>query len=159
MFCVGDKVVYPMHGAGIIDGIEEREIFGKRQMYYLMHLPLGELNVMIPTEGTSVSLREVSSAAEAERVLDALPDVEPEESQNWNKRYRDNMVKLKNGALAEVAEVVKSLLERDRERSLSTSERKMLVSARQILISEIVLATGESEERIEEKIESALTHI
>lgn len=156
MFHVGDKVVYPMHGAGVIDGIEEKEIFGKRQTYYLMHLPVGELSVMIPTETTGVALREISSADEAERVLEELSQVELCEDGNWNKRYRDNMSRLKNGALEDVAAVVKSLLERDRERSLSTSERKMLVSARQILVSEIVLATGESREQVETKIEESI---
>ena len=156
MFHVGDKVVYPMHGAGIIDGIEEKEIFGKKQSYYIMHLPLGELNVMIPTSATGVSLREVSSHDEAGRVLHELPTLESEEDINWNKRYRENMVKLKKGDLTEVASVVKSLLERDRQRSLSTSERKMLISAKQILVSEMVLAMGESRDVIEDKIESAV---
>ncbi len=157
MFAVGDKVVYPMHGAGIIEGIEEKEVLGTKQVYYIMKLPIGELSVMIPTCGTTeVGLRYVVDAVTANRVLQGMKDAEIPCASNWNKRYRENMLRLKNGDIVEVAAVVKSLMLRERERGLSTGERKMLVSARQILISEIVLASNKGRDDMEARLEEAV---
>ncbi len=157
MFKVDDKVVYPMHGAGVIDKIEEKEIMGTTKAYYIMHLPIGDLSVMIPTDSeTNAGLRPIVTKSRAEEVIKSLAG-EPEEcNQNWNKRYRENMLKLKSGDISEVAGVVKTLILRDRERGLSTGERKMLVSAKQIFISELVLSTGMIREEIEEKIENII---
>lgn len=157
MFQVGDKVVYPMHGAGVIEQIEEKEIFGKTQSYYIMHLPIGALNVMIPTDPEhDIGLRAIVSPQEAAGVLERLSALEIEENSNWNKRYRDNMLRLKSGELQEVARVVKSLLLRDSARSLSTSERKMLVSAKQILVSELALALDRTADAVEQQIDALL---
>ena len=157
MFQAGDKVVYPMHGAGIIDRIEDREILGRKQSYYIMHLPIGSMDVMIPTAPEhGGGLRAVVDAERARAVLQHLGEVEEDETSNWNKRYRDNMLRLKGGELEEVARVVKSLLTRESGRSLSTSERKMLVSARQILVSELVLALDLEKDAVETQIDEAL---
>ena len=113
---------------------------------------------MIPTEGSAeIGVRPVMDAAEADQILDALPDIEVDADPNWNRRYRENMLRLKSGDLMEVARVMKSLMLRDGERGLSTGERKMLHSAKQILISEIVMSEGSNYEDIERRIDLALT--
>ena len=141
MFNVGDKVVYPMHGAGIIEAIEEREILGERQQYYVMRLPMGEMKVMIPTRNVDgVGLRGIVDDADVAKVFEILRGEKTSMSPNWNRRYRANLEKIKSGDIFEVAEVVRNLMLRDREKGLSTGERKMLENARQILISELVLA-------------------
>lgn len=154
MYNIGDSVVYPMHGAGIIEGIEQKEILGKQQSYYIMRMPIGDMKVMIPlASAAQIGIRDVIDSAAAERVLSAFRTVETDVIQNWNKRFRDNMEKIKSGNILEVAAVVKSLMMRDRRKGLSTGERKMLSSAKQIMISEIVVATGTHHEDIENRLE------
>ncbi|GAW91140.1 CarD family transcriptional regulator [Calderihabitans maritimus] len=154
MFKVGDKVVYPMHGAGIIEAIEEKEVLGQKRKYYVMHIPIGDMKVMIPIDSVEeVGLRQVIDEAEIEEVLKILKDKKSNMSSNWNKRYRTNMEKIKSGNIFEVAEVVRNLILREQEKGLSTGERRMLENARQILISELVLARGEAEEKVESLLE------
>lgn len=141
MFQVGDKVVYPMHGAGVIEAIEEREVLGARRTYYVMRLPLGEMQVMIPTQvAEGAGLRQVVDADSLQRVFSRLREERAREQPAWNRRYRTHLEKMRSGDILEVAEVVRNLSERDREKGLSGGERKMLESARQILLSEIILA-------------------
>ncbi len=153
MYKIGDSVVYPMHGAGIIEDIEIKEVLGKEQSYYVVRMPIGDMKVMVPMDNAAgVGMRDVIDRAEAEKVLCAFRTVETDVIQNWNKRFRENMVRIKSGDIFEVAAVVKSLMLRDREKGLSTGERKMLSNAKQILISEIVVATGNSHEVIENRL-------
>lgn len=141
MYSIGDKIVYPMHGAGVIESIEEREILGQKQNYYVLKMPIGDMKVMIPTHNVrDIGIREVISNMEAEKVFSILESDISNVNSNWNKRYRENMTKIKSGNIYEVADVVKSLMLREREKGLSTGERKMLNSAKQILVSELVLA-------------------
>ena len=141
MFKIGDNVVYPMHGAGTIVAIEEKEILGNTQKYYVMRLSLGEMKVMIPLDNAHrVGLRQVIDREEVAEVYDILHKPCTTSSANWNRRYMVNLEKIKTGNVLEVAEVVKNLLHRDKEKGLSTGEKKMLDSAKQILISELVLA-------------------
>jgi CarD family transcriptional regulator len=141
MFNVGDKIVYPMHGAGVIESIEEREILGRKQNYYVMKMPVGDMKVMIPTLNVDdIGIREVIDGHEVDKVFEILHDRSINVTSNWNKRYRENMTKIKSGNIFEVADVVRTLMIRDREKGLSTGERKMLNSARQILVSELLLA-------------------
>lgn len=157
MFQVGDKIVHPMHGAGVIDGIVEQKINGVLRDYYMMKLPVGGMVVMIPTQNsTEIGVRAILQPDEAEQVLAELPTVEVDMTQNWNHRYRENMLRLKSGDLREVAWVVKGLMLRDGNRGLSTGERKMLHSAKQILLSELVLAQSISYEEAEERINTAM---
>ncbi len=143
MFNIGDRVVYPMHGAGVIEAIEEKEILGVRKKYYVMKLPVGEMKVMIPTDSIlRVGLREVIGKERIAEVFEVLRNHNGEMSSNWNRRYRDHLEKIKSGDILEVSEVVRNLTLRDREKGLSTGERKMLESARQILISELFLVQG-----------------
>lgn len=141
LFGIGDKVVYPMHGAGIIEAIEEQEILGELKKYYVMRIPVGDMKVMIPMDNVEhVGLREVVGLEVVDQVLNIISERETDMSKNWNQRYRANMDKIKSGDICEVAGVVRNLMFRDREKGLSTGERKMLDQAKQILISELALA-------------------
>ncbi len=157
VFNIGDKVVYPMHGAGVIEAIEEREVLGNKQKYYIMKLPIGEMQVMVPMENAEeVGLREIIDQEGVKKVIEILRGKKSKMSSNWNRRYRANMEKIRSGDIFEVAEVVRNLAIRDAEKGLSTGEKKMLDSAKQILISELVLAQDATEEEIEELIEECL---
>ena len=157
MFQVGDKIVHPMHGAGVVDSIVQKKVNGVVREYYILKLPVGGMLVMIPTANSEeIGVRPVCRREEADRVLAAIPDIEVDMTQNWNRRYRENMLRLKSGDLLEVARVVKGLMLRDTDRGLSTGERKMLHSAKQILISELVLSQDLSYETVEERINRAL---
>ena len=150
MFNVGDKIVYPMHGAGTIDSIEEKNILGENQFYYVIRMP-GEVKVMVPTDrAEQIGVRNVIGKEEAEKVISILGEDETEMSQNWNKRYRDNMEKMKSGSVYEVADVVRNLSFKQKEKGLSTGEKKMLSNAKQILVSELVLAEHASQDEVEE---------
>ncbi|MBS6215469.1 MAG: CarD family transcriptional regulator [Clostridiales bacterium] len=157
MFQVGDKIVHPMHGAGVIDSIVQKKVNGVLREYYILKLPLNGMLVMIPTHNSEeIGVRPIVVGEEADRVIAAIPGMDVEMDSNWNRRYRENMLRLKSGDLLEVARVVKGLVRRDGERGLSTGERKMLHSAKQILISEIVLSQDSSYEAVEARIDSAL---
>jgi CarD family transcriptional regulator len=158
MFSIGDRVVYPMHGAGIIEAIEEKEVLGEKQRYYIMKLPIGDMRVMIPMRSVAeVGLRNVIDQESVERVLEVLRGEQSKMSTNWNRRYRANMEKIKSGDIYEVAEVVRNLTLRDQEKGLSTGERKMLENSRQILISEIVLALNTNEEEVRALVNQVLS--
>jgi len=130
-----------MHGAGVIEAIEEQEVLGQRHRYYVMRLPITEMKVMVPCEHSrTTGLRQVMSDQAFQNVLEVLRTRKAQITKNWNHRYRANMEKMKSGNLLELADVVRSLSLRDREKGLSGGERKMLDNARQILLSEIVLA-------------------
>jgi len=152
MFNVGDKIVYPMHGAGTIDAIEEKDILGEKQSYYIIKMP-GEVKVMVPTnKAEQIGVRNVIGKEEAVKVFEILEENETEMSANWNKRYRDNMDKMKSGSIYEVADVVRNLSFKQKEKGLSTGEKKMLSNAKQILVSELVLAEHASENEVEDLI-------
>lgn len=155
MFNIGDKIVYPMHGAGIIVAIEEKEILGKKRKYYIMKMPMGDMKVMVPIDSVEdIGIREVINDQEIEQVLAVLGDHKSKMPQNWNRRYRANMDKIKSGDIYEIASVVRNLIIRDREKGLSTGERKMLNNAKQMLISEIVLAKDIEQIEAEDLIEN-----
>lgn len=140
MYLVGDKVVHPMHGAGVIEGITEERISGRKASYYVFRMPVGGLVLKIPTDNCgSIGVRTLSSVEEIEQVLAQIPEMDADMTANWNHRYRENMQRIKSGDLLEVARVIKGLMWRDAQRGLSNGERKMLHTAKQILISEIVL--------------------
>ena len=141
MFQVGDKVVHPMHGAGVIDSIVREKISGKAMDFYVFKMPISGLTLKIPTENsTAIGIRAIKTRSEIEEVIARVPKLGVDMTANWNHRYRENMERIKSGDLLEVAGVIKALMHRDGERGLSTGERKMLHNARQILLSEVVLA-------------------
>ena len=157
MFRIGDKVVHPMHGAGIIDDIVTEKVAGVYQEYYVFTMPMGGLVLKIPVANSGViGLRDVVDSAYAEEVMSAVSGLEVDMTTNWNRRYRENMERLKSGDLYEVVRVIKGLMLRDAERGLSTGERKMLHTAKQIFISEMVLARGETHQNIESFLNSAM---
>ena len=159
MFQVGDKIVHPMHGAGVVDSIVRKKVNGVVREYYILKLPVGGMLVMVPTEHSEeIGVRPVCRRDEADRVLAAIRDIEVDMTQNWNRRYRENMTRIKSGNLLEVARVVKGLTFREHERGLSTGERKMLHTAKQILISELVLAQSLPYETVEERVDRILAH-
>lgn len=157
MFNIGDRVVYPMHGAGVIEAVEEKDVEGATENYYVIRLSMGEMKIMVPVSNVNlVGVREVIGKEEVMKVLDVLKSKNTLMSSNWNRRYRANMEKIKSGNIYEVAEVVKNLSLRDREKGLSTGERKMLENARQILLSELVLAQNVTEDQVEAMLEGCL---
>ena len=157
MFNIGDKIVYPMHGAGIIVALEEKEILGKKRKYYIMKMPMSEMKVMIPIDNIEdIGIRQIIDGEEMENVLRVLSDETTKMSQNWNRRYRANMDKIKSGDIYEIASVVRNLIMRDREKGLSTGERKMLNNAKQMLVSEMVLVKDLDNESAESLIEETI---
>ena len=157
MFNIGDKIVYPMHGAGTIDAIEEKDILGEKQAYYIIKMP-GEVKVMVPTvKAEEIGVRNIISKENANKVFEILEENETEMSNNWNKRYRDNMEKMRSGNIYEVADVVRNLSFKQKEKGLSTGEKKMLNNAKQILVSELVLAEHASQEEVETLIDNKIT--
>ena len=156
-FQIGDKVAHPMYGAGVLESVVQKKVGGVVQEYYIMKLAKSSMIVMIPTQGSEeIGVRPVVDPDQADRVLAAIPSIQVEMTANWNRRYRENMERLKSGDLLEVARVVKGLTLRDAKRSLSTGERKMLHSARQILISELVLSKSLSYETVQAQLDTAL---
>ena len=157
MYQIGDKVVHPMHGAGVIDSIVRKKVAGKVQDYYLLKLSTGSMMVMIPTEHSDeIGVRPVVSGQEATHILSEMEDIQVDMTSNWNQRFRENMLRIKSGNLLEVAKVVKGLMYRETQKGLSTGERKMLHSAKQILISELVLAQSMPYEAVEERVNKVL---
>ena len=157
MFQIGDKIVHPMHGAGIVESIVQKKVNGVVREYYVLKLPVRAMVVMVPTEHCEeIGVRPILEPEQAARIMEALPSIKVEMTQNWNRRYRENMERLKSGNLLEVARVIKGLMQRDVARGLSTGERKMLHSAKQILISEIVMCQGGSYDAVEERINRAM---
>ena len=157
MFNVGDKIVYPMHGAGVIDAIEEKDILGEKQAYYILKMP-GEVKVMVPTaKDEEIGVRSIIDKSSAEKVFRVLESDETEMSMNWNKRYRDNMDKMKSGDIYKVADVVRNLSFKQKEKGLSTGEKKMLNNAKQILVSELVLTEHATQDEIEQMVDSKIS--
>ena len=141
MYQIGDKIVHPMHGAGVIESIVEEKISGRLISFYVFKMPISGLTLKIPVENSEmIGIRAILAVDEIEAVIGQIPGLSIDMTANWNHRYRENMERIKSGNLLEVAGVIKALMHRDSERGLSNGERKMLHSAKQILISEIVLA-------------------
>lgn len=159
MFKIGDKVVYPMHGAGIIEGIEEKEVLGEKRKYYIMRMPIGDMKVMVPVDNVEdVGVREIIDEDGYKDVMSILRDDRSAMPQNWNRRYRANMDRIKSGDIFEVAAVVRNLLLLDREKGLSTGERKMLSTSKQMLLSEMVLVTDSDIENVEKIVVEAIEY-
>ena len=158
MFRIGDLVVHPMHGAGVIDDIVRERVAGSTKEYYVFKMPMGGLVLKIPTENSqAIGIRPVITAEEADALLNAVSSIKPEHNANWNKRYHENLLRLKSGDLREVAQVIKGLMRRDTLRGLSTGERKMLHSAKQIMISELVLVLDSDYKSVEGQLDHVMS--
>jgi CarD family transcriptional regulator len=148
VFQIGDLVCYPMHGVGVVEAIEEQTILDEKAQYYRLRFTLGRMTAMVPVRNAEqVGLRSLADTETCQKVVDFLKtDACSQESDNWNQRYRDNLEKLRGGDIMVVADVVKCLMRRDRERGLSAGERKMYLTARQVLVAELAASTTRSEE-------------
>ena len=156
MFNVGDKVVYPMHGAGTIDSIDKKNILDEEVEYINNSMP-GGVKVMVPSnQASKQGLRNIISQNDVEKVFCVLETDETAMSDNWNKRYRDNMDKMKSGDIYEVADVVRNLSFKQKEKGLSTGEKKMLNNAKQILVSELVLVENTTNAEMEKLVDNKI---
>lgn len=155
MFSVGEKIVYPVHGAGVVESIENREILGEVRSYYVLRITSGDLQVLVPVDtAEKVGMRLVSDAERLQQARDVLSGPASPWEENWNRRYRLNMDKIKSGDICELAEVVRNLTLRDNAKGLSAGEKKMLDNARRILLSEIVLADDITAEEASTRLNS-----
>ena len=157
MFNEGDRVVYPMYGAGVIETLEDRQIDGRSQTYYVLRIPIGNLKIMVAVE--NAENKGIRSVLPSETLLSTIGSVRERPvvmHDNWNQRYKDNMEKIKTGLLAEAAEVFRNLRRRERERGLSSAEKKMLTNVKQIILSEIILShdveRGDAESILEQAV-------
>jgi len=153
-FNIGDLAVYPAHGVGIIEKIEAQEISGCRQDFYVMRILDNDMIIMIPTTNvSSVGLREIIPSTDIPRIYEVLRRRDIcIDTQTWNRRYREYMEKIKTGSAFEVAEVYRDLLLLRQEKELSFGERKMLDTAKALLVKEISLAKDVSEDQVEEEL-------
>lgn len=146
---IGDKVVYPMHGAGEIMGIEENEVGGVKSSYYILRLPVGDMKLMLPVDKVEeVGLRELISPAQLEEVIKVLQDDSEPLIGSWNKRFHTNLERLKSGDIFEVAAVARNLTRQNHKKKVSSGENKLLDLSRQILITELVYVCDKSPEEI-----------
>ena len=160
MFKIGDLAVYPAHGVGIIERIESREISGCQEDFFVMRIIETNMIIMIPSSNTKiVGLRQIINQQEVSKVFSILNkrDISVDDNQTWNRRYRDYMDKIKSGSVYEVAEVYRDLSTIQQDKELSFGERKMLDTARNLLVKEISLAKNMKEEDVERDIRSILS--
>jgi CarD family transcriptional regulator len=157
-FTVGETVVYPNHGAAVIEDIETRQIKGEDRLYLVLRIVAqNDLVVRVPACNLDlVGVRDVVDQAGLERVFDVLRAEHTEEPTNWSRRYKANLEKLHSGDVMKVAEVVRDLWRRERERGLSAGEKRMLAKARQILVSELALAERTNEDKAETILDEVL---
>jgi len=156
-FSVGDKVVYPNHGVGVIEQISSRTIGATVEKFYLLKIKSSSLKVMVPFNNVnSVGLRRVVRNGEIQKILDYLTDGDCESHADWKYRFKENSEKMRTGSLLEVAGVLKSLLQLNQSKPLSFREKKMLERARYLLVSELAMAKNWEEPEVEEALTKAL---
>lgn len=150
MLQVGDQVVYPMHGAGEIAGVEECEIMGQMRKYFILQLPVGGIKIMIPTDNAEdIGLRDVSSQETIEQAAAVLQETPERPLGSWNKRFHNDLNRLKTGDILEVAAVIRNLILQDRRKKISGGERRLLDLAKQIFISELAYALHDTTDNAE----------
>ena len=154
-FQIGDKAVYPAHGVGEVTGIESRDVGGEKQTFYILRILDNGMKVMIPTSSRGANgLREIMSEAEVGQVFDVLREKEISvESTTWNRRYREYMEKIKSGAPTQIAEVLRDLYLLKADKDLSFGERKMLDTAKALLVKELSIAQGLDEDEVEARFD------
>ena len=156
-FAVGDKVVYPHHGAAIIEAKEKRAFDGKKTDYFVLRITYGDLKVSIPVDkADEIGLRDVINDEEVEEVFAVLRKKEARMPTNWSRRFKNHVEKLKSGDIYQVAEVVRNLSLREADKGLSAGEKRMLARARQILVSELTFALNVDEEVAESRLDDVL---
>ena len=153
MFSIGDMIYYPRHGAGIIEGIEEKEVLGEKCKYYVIRIALGDMKVMVPINKTEFhGIRNITSKDRIDDIYNILSGETSCMCKSWSKRYRENEAIIRRGDVFEISELVKNLTVADRGKRLSTGEKRMLENVRQLLVSELMLMLDEPYEKIEEKV-------
>ncbi|MDD7543162.1 MAG: CarD family transcriptional regulator [Peptoniphilaceae bacterium] len=158
MYKIGDRVIYPMQGAGKIVAIEKKEIYGQICEFYILQMPIANIRISIPVKNIdSKGIRPVMSKEDGRKVLEILRSESTHMSENWSQRYRENMENLKSGDPFEMAEIIRNLQIRDMEKGLSASEKKMLSKTKKMLISELIIAGSMSVEEAGTLIDEAIT--
>ncbi len=156
-FNVGETVVYPHHGAALIEAVESRVIKGVERTYLVLKVAQGDLTVRVPADNVDlVGVRDVVNREGLDRVFQVLRSPYVEEPTNWSRRYKANLEKLASGDVIKVAEVVRDLTRREGGRGLSAGEKRMLAKARQVLISELALAEKTNEDKAEAVLDEVL---
>lgn len=156
-FSIGDKVVYPNHGVGVIEQISSRTIGSQIEKFYLLKIKASSLKVMVPFHNVgSVGLRRVVRNGEVQRILDFLTDGKCENHADWKYRFKENSDKMRTGSLLDVAEVLKGLLLLAQAKPLSFREKKMLERARYLLVSELAMSKNWEEPEVEDLLNKAL---
>ena len=153
----GDRLVYPHHGACTVEKVEKKEAFGVKQDYLKLRVAYSELVLMVPiANADSVGLRDVINDEEVEEVFAVLRKKEASMPTNWSRRFKNHSEKLRSGDIYQVAEVVRNLSIRDKDKGLSAGEKRMLTRAREILVSELTFALNVDKQAAEEKLTSVL---
>ncbi|MSS20622.1 CarD family transcriptional regulator [Pseudoramibacter porci] len=157
MYKVGDKIVYPMHGAGVIEDIEEMDIFDKKQTYYKVTIASEGMEILIPVDkADEVGLRDIPNHEDIKKMFEILKQPQDRMTSNWSKRYQDNMDQMKTGDLLDVARVTRNLMIMDRKKGLSSGDKKMLMTAKNFLISELMVVEHTEKEAAGNAIEDAV---
>ena len=155
MFNIGDTIVYPMYGAGIITGRVEKDFLGEVREYYCVSLPYCRMEASVPVDSCEMlGVRNIIDASRIDEVLEVLGGETESMNPNWNKRYRANTERMQSGDILEVAAVVRNLVRADRAKPLSTGEKRLLNTAKQILESELIYAGEYTLEQADEMVES-----
>lgn len=159
MFKIGDLAVYPAQGVGVIEAIESREYMGSKQKFYVMKIMSNGMKIMIPTNSAaSVGLREVIAEEEIQKVYEILRNKEVTiDKQTWNKRYKEYLDKIKTGSVFEIARVLRDLFILKSDKNLSFGERKMMDTAKSLLVKEISVASNLEETKVEQNLRTILT--
>lgn len=158
LYLKGDAVVYPMHGAGIIEDFEEKSIDGICRSYYVLRIPIGDLKIMLAADAVDgTNMRKVMPSCDIARVMDDVVKAPPEPpAANWSQRYKDNLAMIKSGRLSDTALVFRSLYSRERQRGLSSAEKKMLTTVKKIMLSEIMLSYNVEKIEAEQILEKSI---
>ncbi|MCH4570665.1 CarD family transcriptional regulator [Bacillus sp. ES1-5] len=159
LFQIGDKIVYPMNGAGVIEAIEEKEILGTTRQYCVIRIISKDMQIMLPMDQLQKSgIRYIVDKGTLDGILLEFQNGESDTSLSWKQRYTMNMEKMKNGNLQDSAEVVRDLLRRNKERALNASEKQMLDNARKMMISEVALVQNVSEHQATAFLQDTINH-
>lgn len=159
MFKVGDLAVYPAHGVGVIESIENKEVMGKKQSFYVMKIMGNGMKIMIPTMSVkAVGLREIILEKEIPKVYEILRNKDVIiDKQTWNKRYREYLERIKTGSVFEIAGVLRDLFILKSDKNLSFGERKMMDTAKNLLVKELSVATNAQESEVEHNLQKIFT--
>ena len=156
MFSIGDKIVYPLYGAGVIEDLQEKQVDGEVTIYYALRIPVGNLKILISSKkAETLGLREISPSSEVLGIIESVSPIQM--ADNWNQRYKDNMERIKSGSLEKVVQVFKTLILREREKTLSSAEKKMLGTTKQIILSEIILSQNIEKDQAEKILEKSIS--